>query len=193
MKRNKISNITRKELIKCPEKYLRIPINDQYDNEMFSIILKYIDKNSQYIGREHEFGNAFVRIKARTNELLGITVGTPLYARTSKREIRSILENFYKGKIRNRELFFTYKISYIFRAIIDIINEISEENPLPKELSSKDSTYAIFYERHISEYNAVYKELTEKAKGNKGYEFKLELNNDFNAENNIFKTKIVRR
>lgn len=199
----KISNIKRKNLILAPDKYLRISINEEYQNINFAVLLNFIDKYapkrkniSDDMQVIYEYGNAYAYIRQKTNELLGIG-RTPLhYIRTSKREIKSILFHT-QSWTGAKYIKIPYKISYIFAAIIEIVKEIqiNFHVELPENLKDTfNCTYGLaFYAYHIDVYDDCYNRILHKRNESElGYFMKSELNNDFHSENSIFRT-IVKR
>lgn len=82
-----------------------------------------------------------------------------------------------------------YKISYIFKAIIDIVDEIESNGvALPSELAhTVDVAYGIvFYGKYIDTYDSFSEELQDNNRKFVGYRLKAELNNDFHCEDSIF-------
>lgn len=161
-----ISNITPKELRFHPEKYIRIKIDTPYVNENFKELLEYIDKNFRPRHEENSnknpYGYAYKEIRDRTNRRLGNPFG---WVKTSKKEIRSILESFKSPKFvgETNKIKITYKINYIFATIIDIVEEIDE--PLPLELKKfiGDLYGNIFYDEHIRQYKGYYDRFREQS------------------------------
>jgi hypothetical protein len=191
MKNNNYSNITKKNLLLHPEKYFWIEITDPYFNSNFLKLLKFIDSNVDY-GKDHDLGNAYYCIRNRTNKLLGVGPGSPVYIKTSKREIRTIRLSVEKGLLAKKNyLRIPYKVSYIFKAIIDIVEELSQKVPIPSDLSQCISnTYKIaFYNKHISTYNTYFNSINENNLHDPGYAIKVALNDDFNSPNSVFNNK----
>lgn len=199
----RISNIKRKNLILSPDKYLRLTIDEDYQNINFAILLDFIDQyapqrknTSIHTQTIYKYGNAYAYIRQKTNELLGISRTPFAYIRTSKREIKSILSHI-QSLAGKKYIKIPYKISYIFAALIVIIEEIQKnfKVQLPTNLQSVyNLTYGLaFYSYHINVYDSFYNR-TIKSKNNteSGYFVKSELNNDFHSENSIFHTILKR-
>jgi hypothetical protein len=185
------SNISRKELMYHPEKYINIPIEKEYLNDNFYKLLQYIDRNVE--GKsEHPLGNAYFRIRKEANKLLGVGKGTPRYVRTSKREIRSIRQSF-KSILQGDTIKIPYKISYIFKAIILILDDIEEE--IPNELHSCIGLmYSVaFYSQHISVYRSRYSEIASRAINEPGLKMKKKMIDEFESGNSVFNTRFVKR
>lgn len=194
MRYEHISNIKKKDLLLCPSNYLWLEVSDEYSNANFLMLLNFIDKNID-CGKKHKYGNAYFAIRKEANIALGAGLFSPRKAKISKREIKSILCTTVKKNNGNFWLKIPYKISYIFRAVIVLVNKIEQENgvPLPPSLyKTAELAYGIaFYKKHIDTYDAKYDELQANNIDKIGYHLKVELNNDFHSESSIFKT-IVR-
>lgn len=191
MNNEHISNIKKQDLLLYPSKYLWLPISEEYSNINFSLLLDFIDEYSEY-GKEHKYGNAYYRIRKESNKIFGVGFYSPMKLKTSKREIKSIL-NSVISKINGKSYIkISFKISYIFKAIISIICDIEKDNniTLPSNLRQTfDLTYGIaFYKKFIEAYDAFFDELQENDINSVGYHLKAELNNDFHSENSIFNT-----
>lgn len=191
MNNEHISNIKKKDLLLNPAKYLWLPISEEYSNINFSLLLEFIDEYSEY-GKEHKYGNAYYRIRKESNKIFGVGFYSPMKLKTSKREIKSIL-NSTISKIDGRTYIkISFKISYIFKAIINIICYIEKDNniTLPSNLKQTiNLTYGIaFYNKFIDAYDSFFDELQENYINSVGYRLKAELNNDFHSENSIFNT-----
>lgn len=185
-----ISNIKKKDLLKNLNNYLWLEIEqDNYKNINFAVLLEFIDKYVCY-GKGYPYGNAYYAIRKKANELFGIRRYAPVKLKISKHEIRAILHSI-KGKISGRTyLKISYKISYIFKAIILIVDEIEkkEKVKLPKELEATvNFTYGVvFFEKFIEVYDGYYGRFKDKAIDNAGYRLKMELSNDFHSEASVF-------
>lgn len=189
-KKKHISNIRKKDLLLNPRKYLWLPIEEtEYSNINFSLLLEFIEKYSEY-GRETPYGNAYYRIRQKSNQLFGIGRYSPRKLKTSKWEIKSIMCATVSKINGKAYLKIPYKVSYIFKAIIDIVNEIEENNnvKLPSNLMHTiNVTYGVaFYEKYIDTYDAFAEELQDNNREFVGYKLKAELNNDFHCENSVF-------
>ena len=73
-------------------KYIRFEVDEDValkglDN--FEHLLEYIDENMDF-GRDHYAGNAYVTIKKKTNEILGVQNWKISKLGTSKNEVKSI-------------------------------------------------------------------------------------------------------
>lgn len=188
-----ISNIRKKDLLLNPGKYLWLPISEEYSNINFSLLLEFIDEYSEY-GKEHKYGNAYYRIRKESNKIFGVGFHSPMKLKTSKREIKSIL-NSVISKINGKTYIkISYKISYIFKAIVSIVCDIENDNniTLPSNLRQTiNLAYGIaFYKKHIEAYDSFFDELQENDINSVGYRLKVELNNDFHSENSIFNTVV---
>ena len=191
---NNISNIRKKDLFLYPDRYLWLQIPEGYSNANFALLLEFIDKFCD-CGRERKYGNAYYIIRKETDKLLGIGWYHPSSIKTSKREIRSILSSINKIGSRNY-IKIPYKISYIFQAIILIVEKIQADNKidLPDDLRKIiGMTYGIaFYENHIRTYDVYYSYIQDNNVNNIGFGLKAELKNDFYSENSVF-NKVVGR
>ena len=186
-----ISNINKKDLLLSPRKYLWLQIPDEYSNVNFSLLLDFIDEYSAY-GKEHKYGNAFYRIRKKANSLWGVGRYSPMKLKTSKHEIRSIINSTVSKIDGNSYLKIPYKISYIFKAIILIIEEIKKENNIniPSNLEHTIKvTYGIaFYEKYLDTYDTYYNEIQDEYISDIGFWLRVELNNDFHSYNSVFNT-----
>lgn len=189
MKKEHISNIRKKDILLSPTKYLWLQVPEEFSNVNFTLLLDFIDKYSDY-GKDYKYGNAYYRIRMESNKLLGIGLYSP--TKTSKREIKSIRNTVVSKIDKKYYIKIPYKISYIFKAIIIIIDEIEKEHSvlLPNELShTKALAYGIaFYDKYIDTYDAYYDDLQENHFNLVGYQLKAELYNDFHSENSVFNT-----
>ena len=191
MNNEHISNIKKKDLLLYPGKYLWLQISEEYSNINFSLLLDFIDEYSEY-GKEHKYGNAYYRIRKESNKIFGVGFYSPMKLKTSKMEIKSIL-NSKISKIDGKSyLKISFKISYIFKAIVNIICDIEKDNniTLPSNLRQTiNLTYGIaFYNKYIEAYDSFFDELQENYINSVGYRLKAELNNDFHSENSVFNT-----
>lgn len=188
MGREHVSNICKKDLLLNPGKYLWLEIEEEYSNVDFSLLLDFIDKYSAY-GKEKPYGNAYYRIRMKANQLFGVGKHSPMTLKTSKREIKSIMCSTVSRLNSKVYLKIPYKISYIFKAIIDIVDEIESNGvALPSELAhTVDVAYGIvFYGKYIDTYDSFSEELQDNNRKFVGYRLKAELNNDFHCEDSIF-------
>lgn len=191
MKSEHISNIRKKNLLLSPRKYLWLQIPEEYSNINFSLLLDFIDKYSEY-GKENKYGNAYYRIRKESNKLFGVGLYSPMKLKTSKREIKSIMNSVISKINGNNYIKISFKISYIFKAIITIIDNIKKDNniKLPNSLNHTiNVSYGIaFYSKYINVYDSFFDELQEASIDSVGYSLKVELNNDFHSESSIFNT-----
>lgn len=189
----RISNIRKKDLLLSSRKYLWLQIPEEYSNINFSLLLDFIDKYSDY-GKEHKHGNAYYRIRKVSNQIYGVSFYSPMKLKTSKHEVKSIKKSVVSKVNGNNYIKIPYKISYIFKAIIAIVDDITKENniKLPEDLKhTMNLTYGIaFYEKYIDTYDSYFDDIQENNLNNVGYWLKAELNNDFHSENSIFNTVI---
>lgn len=193
MKNEHISNIKKKDILLSPRKYLWLQIPEEYSNVNFSLLLDFIDKYSEY-GKENKYGNAYYRIRKESNKLFGVGFYSPMKLKTSKREIKSIMNSVLSKSNGNYYIKISFKISYIFKAIITIVDNIKKDNDIeiPDYLKHTiNVTYGIaFYDKHIVAYNSYFSEFQENNINSAGYSLKAELNNDFHSENSIFNTVV---
>lgn len=191
-KQQKFSNINRKELLLHPEKYITFSELAKYENQNFIELLIYIGTHIN-CKKKNEIGNAYACIRRETDRLLGIGIGSPRYIRTSKREIRSICSTFESILIKKYSIKITYKASYIFKAIVNILEQIDE--PYPDKLDKcVGLMYRLaFYDKHISEYISQYNDLLERAGKEPGMSMKIKMYSEFMSFNSIFNTEFERR
>lgn len=184
-----VSNIRKKDLLIYPSKYLWLEIPEEYSNINFSHLLDFIDKNTER-GKDYKYGNAYSKIREVANQLLGVRAGSPMKLKVSKREIRTIRSTTISKIGRKTYLKIPYKISYIFKALCIIVEEIEDKYniTLPDELrNTVGMSYGVaFYNKFISTYDAYYGGLEERNREGIGYRLQVELNNDFHSENSVF-------
>lgn len=176
-------------------KYIRFEVNEDIalkglDN--FEHLLEYIGENMDF-GRDYYAGNAYVAIKKRTNEILGVQNWKTSKLRTSKYEIKSIRQcfkkiGFKKGKYLMK---IPFKVTYIFEAIISLVNDISREKPIPQNLLSiAGLSYGVaFYSKYIDEYLEHLDEIKNDFNEdplNPTLRCRVELQNDFTAISSPF-------
>lgn len=183
------SNISKKHILLSPRKYLWLQTSEEYSNINFSRLLDFIDKYSEY-GKEHKYGNAYYRIRKVSNELFGVRPYSPTKLKISKHEIKSISNTFVSKINGNTYIKIPFKISYIFKAIISIVNDIKKDYNIefPDDLKHTiNVAYGIaFYNKHIETYDIYFDGIQENDITKPGYRLKVELNNDFHSENSIF-------
>lgn len=172
-------------------KYMKFEedIQNHY-NLNFDYLLKYIgDNNDICRSKNDSIANAYIAIKKKTDELLGVNYkNDPL--RTRKAEIKSVrmcFNNIFDKKHLTMKI--PFKISYIFKAIICLVENIERRVSLPAELDClKNETYrSNFYNAYYNKYINWY--LSDDGIGcrtDPDYIKENELYNDFNAEGSPF-------
>lgn len=187
----------RKELIfrEKGNKYYRVPLclnkadNKSRINVDFDNLLFFIGQHKPCENKS-EIGSAYAIIREKTNELLGVSK-KDLIRRTSKKEISSI-RFFYKNyNIQKNENFpyiakIPFKLEYIFRAIIMILEEIEAEgNCIPSNLEHLvNKTYKMaFYREQKEAYEDRYKTIPEE------YETQRAIKDDFDEPNSPLNKK----
>lgn len=184
-----ISKISKRDTLYGLFKYMWIEIPEQYVNYNFSELLKFIDSYSEYYEKCKPYGNAYQRIKEVSNRLYGVGRYSNPKLKTSKREIRSILQSV-TSKVNGRYYIkIPYKIAYIFNAIVLIVDEIITNNGikmLPPTLKNTIGlTYrAAFYMHHTTVYDVWFEVLRKNNVDRRGYELKYNLNDDLHSERN---------
>jgi hypothetical protein len=156
-------------------KYFKVPIKlEEKDssetrlNAEFDKLLLFIGKNKPYKNR-NEYGSAYIAIKQKTNALLGLTK-KDLMLKTSKREIASI--RFYYKNLNIQEndkspyvVKIPFKLEYIFRAIVILVEEIESEGiDIPNNLQHLvNQLYkTAFYNKQKEAYNDKYPTIPER-------------------------------
>ncbi|MBS5363088.1 hypothetical protein [Butyribacter intestini] len=191
-KKQKISNIRKKDLLKSPWNYLWLEIeSDSYSNVRFAELLEFIDKYYVY-GKKYPYGNAYYVIRKKANELYGIRRYAPVKLRISKHEVRAILHSVETAIMRRKYLKIPYKVSYIFKAIVLLVEEIEKNNniKLPEELGfTMGLTYGTaFFDKYIDIYDGYYDRFQNRYfDGNIGYKLKMALYDDFHSDGSVFK------
>ncbi len=193
MKPNTLSNITKKDLLRNPANYLWLQIPEQYSNINFSLLLDFIEYYSDF-GKDNRYGNAYYIIRKEANKFFGVGRYSPRKLKISKYEIKS-LRNSYTSKLNGKQyLKIPYKISYIFKAIISIIENIKIQNNVelsPDLQHTLNLTYRIaFYEKYVATYDAFYQEILKLNFNSSGYRLKAELHNDFHSEGSVLNTVV---
>ncbi len=159
-------------------------------NINFDYLLKYIgDNNDICRSKDNPIANAYIAIKKKTDELLGVNYkNDPL--RTRKAEIKSVrmcFKNIFDKKHLIMKI--PFKISYIFEAIICLVEQIEKRVPLPNELAClKYETYrSNFYNSYYSKYiNWYLSNEGIECRADTNYKKENELYNDFNSEGSPF-------
>ena len=159
-----------------------------YGNENFYKLLQFIGMHRPY-GDKNEIGSAYIVIRQRTNQLLGLSWSNRVL-RTSKREVVALRRYFNKGGKNSEELFvkIPFKVAYIFMAIAQIIEEIHSAGfDIPTSLKSLvNETYSkAFYKEYVNAYDNSKDDIPEDKAAQKA------LNNDFHGPfsplNTVFK------
>ena len=160
-------------------KYYRVEVPTDFSlttQDDFDKLLTFIGENNPYKNRNY-IGSAYETIKQKTNELLNIPKYN-LIIKTSKREITSI-KKFFEQK-GEKYIKIPFKIEYIFRAIIALIDDLHNKGiyPPPSLNHVIGQTYALaFYFHHIDAY------VDSCTKIPKNELAKLALADDFTGEN----------
>lgn len=180
--------MTKKDIAKSLTKYIRFEVDEDValqglDN--FEHLLKYIGENLDF-GRAYYAGNAYIAIKERTNEILGVQNLKISRLRTSKNEVKSIRQcfkivGFKRGKYLMK---IPFKVIFIFRAIVSLVSDISKEKPIPQDLLPVVGlSYGIaFYNKYITEYSEHVDEIRKNLDEdplNPTLKCQAELQNDF--------------
>lgn len=176
-------------------KYIRFEVDEDValkglDN--FEHLLEYIGENMDF-GRDYYAGNAYVAIKKKTNKILGVQNWKISKLKTSKNEVKSIRQcfnkiGFQKGKYLMK---IPFKVTYIFEAIISLVNDISREKPIPQNLLPITGlSYGVaFYSKYIDEYSEHLDEIKNDFNEdplNPTLRCRIELHNDFTAISSPF-------
>lgn len=141
-------------------KYYRVSLPDETSNSgnvNFNKLLFFIGTHKPYRDRD-EIGSAYMVIRQRTNQLLGLDWRNPVL-RTSKREVAAI-RFYYQRKEKNANDLFVkipFKVAYIFKAVALIVEEIHNDGfDIPADLQPLvDQTYLIaFYEEYVDAYDS---------------------------------------
>ena len=182
------------------EKYFKVNVGYAdtdgigYTNIDFERLLNYIGGNhrdrirylKKHPGRQND-GIAYILIRRKTDRLLGVWRWPVGKLGTSKREV-STIRRFYERR-KHQQVLIPYKISYIFRAIIELLHEIWSDDKAPDIPPALfhciGLTYrAAFYEDHIKAYYKAYNRTGEISLGDT---VKRELKNDFDAFDTPFR------
>ena len=156
--------MTIKQLSEINYRYVRIRIDGdstRYENINFTNLLKFIGENYPINNRD-PIGCAYKIIQKETDKLLKVSWGSNWNLKTSKREVSSIRQAKYWLLERQENHYYIripYKISFIFSAIISIVNEIKKTKPIPHELANcVGAVYgASFYAFHMDQYDRMYR------------------------------------
>lgn len=166
-------------------KYARFGVTPEiaitgYDN--FELLFKYIGDNSNANRKNYE-GRAYYEIRKETDKLLKLTFIKDKKLKTSKAEVKTLRKCFKDIVGNNYTMKIPYKISYIFKAIINIVERIEKTNPLPYELTHVlGLCYGVaFYEKYIKTYNRYYDEIKTDYLLTNSCRCRYELKNDFES------------
>lgn len=170
-------------------KYRRFDINDKWiSNDNFDTLLCFIGQyNNIYKEKDNLIANAYIAIRKKTDEILRVK-SKHNTLKTTKAEIKSIRKSFNKFISNDRIIKIPYKISFIFQAIFEIVEDIKKRVNLPDILKNigngtyRDKFYSKFYNRYMDWYNNDGRPYREAPL----YERDNELYNDFNAEDSYF-------
>lgn len=184
-----------KELSEINYRYVRIRLDGEtvrYENANFTKLLQFIGENHPMNNRD-PIGCAYKTIQRETDKLLRVSWRCNWKLKTSKKEVSSIRQAKYwltEGKDNHYYIRIPYKISYIFTAIINIVNELSKEKPIPSEL--KDcigiAYGASFYSFHLDQYDRMYKkQFKEDAKLSDAKRNPAKLYDEFHSPSNVFR------
>lgn len=122
--------------IRAPFHYVTIKLQGSCWDEREEIganlykLYQYIDSNVSHNSR-YPLGNAYRVIQQKTRQLCG-----GRRVRIYKKEIQSLI--IYKHRLLQRDdvIRVPYRIDYIFRAIVMIVDDLKKEHPLTPELQS---------------------------------------------------------
>lgn len=177
-------------------KYIRFEVSEKVaiqGSANFEHLLEYIGENMDF-GREYYVGNAFIAIRKRTDEILGVSNLKISKLRTSKTEVKSIRQCFKKINFRKKGKYLMkipFKVTYIFEAIISLVEDISQEKPIPQDLLPLVGlSYGVaFYKKYIDEYSVHIDEIRNdfiEDPLNPTLKCRVELQNDFTAISSPF-------
>lgn len=184
-----------KELSEINYHYVRIKINGdtvRYENINFTKLLRFIGENYPMNNRD-PIGCAYKKIQKETDKLLNVSWTCNWKLKTSKREVSSIrLAKYWllEGKKNHYYIRIPYKISFIFTAIINIVNELSKEKPIPSDLKDCVGVAygASFYAFHMDLYDLMYKkQFKEDAQLSDAKKNPAKLYNDFHSPSSVFR------
>ena len=186
--------MTIRELQQLDFRYVRIILDGEhkrYVNSNFDELLEYIGDHYP-ISNRTPIGSAYVKIRKETDKLLHVSWAQNWKLKTSKREISSIRQSKYwilddQGK--HYYIRIPYKIGYIFTAIIHIVSEIAQVEPIPHALKQCiNSAYGrSFYTHHIETYDREYRlQFRHDAQRYDDRDNPARLYDVFHAPNNVF-------
>ena len=183
----------RKEyIVNEPSKYIYLYVNKGYHNLYFDALFKYIGENCGDSTYRYE-ANAYKAIREKSDEILRAEKPKNKSLKTSKREIKSIRKSFIRRHILGEKEYIIcipYKIVHIFKAIVEIVNELQKEGCIINDdtlKNLKESSYGeAFYCTHIKTYDEMYDaiETRNEIAGRCGAQ--LELYNDFHSTGSVF-------
>lgn len=166
-------------------KYARFIVSPEtaitgYDN--FELLFKYIGENSDANRKTYE-GRAYYEIRKETDNLLKVSFIKDRKLKTSKSEVKTLRKCFKNLLEDNYTMKIPYKISYIFKAIINIVERIETTKPLPYELTHVIGIcYGVaFYNKYINTYNKHFDKIKNDFLLTNYCRCRLELKNDFES------------
>ena len=173
-------------------KYVRFEIPNDWDNtafDNFNNLFQYIGEHVTNNKSSFE-GKAYYEIRKKTDELLGVSNYKIHKLKTSKAEIKSFRKFFSTLKFgeKTKIIRIPYKASYIFQAIIEIVDVIRHQYELPQNLIKLvDMSYGIaFYSEPLRIYDMNYDTIREEYVLCKCSECCFQLKNDFHSLNSPF-------
>ncbi len=163
-------------------KYYRVSLpleTPNSGNVNFEKLLNFIGTHKPYLDR-NPIGSAYMIIRQKTDQILELRTRNPIL-KTSKREIAAI-RLYYKNIINTRRIYvkIPFKVAYIFKAIVQIIEEIHNDGyEIPSELIPfVDTTYlAAFYKEYADAYDDCRDDIPIDKEAERA------LNGDFHDEN----------
>lgn len=189
-------------LEKSLAKYICFEVDEEIAKtsvDNFENLLNYIGTNIDY-GKDYYAGNAYLAIRKKTDEILGIQNFKISKLRTSKQEVKSIRQCFKRKFIRRNKYIMKipFKVSFIFEAIILLVSDINKEKPVPQNLLPLIGlSYGIaFYKKYIDEYMEHLDEIKDDYNNdpdNPTLKCRIELQNDFNSLSSPFAIRFQRR
>lgn len=176
-------------------KYIHFKVSSDsvsYLNNSFEKLFRYIGENID-MGRKRYEGNAYAAIRKRTDELLLISNRKCCRLKTSKYEIKTIRKCFGHPYAKNYVMKIPFKSTYIFSAIIELVNDIKQRTAFPNDLNRFISLcYGFaFYNDYIKTYESCYDEIKMDYHRNEMGICMIELHNDFNSDDSPFMVEFV--
>lgn len=171
-------------------KYYKVELPDQssnINNDSFNKLLYFIGTYRPHNNR-NEIGSAYVIIRQRTDGLLDLNGKHPVL-KTSKREIAAI-RFYYRKKDDKKNLYakIPFKIAFIFKAIVTIVEEIEKDgHEIPEYLVEFiNQTYLkAFYKEYAQAYDNCIKTIPVEEKAQCA--LKDDFHGRFSPLNSIFK------